>query len=146
MDKSKIVVFRNGGHIALCEKWKYGGTPMEIVNMYKYLGIYFRTRLSFSHALNDMSQRAKKGVICIFKLLWSLGERSPSIFSKLFDTQIQSMLNYGSEVRGTRCRSYTHWKSIFICSEKVSKHKSTYTQSNGLRRDRAIPVICKYLC
>ena len=47
-----------------------------------------------------MSQRAKKGVICIFKWLWSLGERSPSIFFKLFDTQIQSMLNYGSEVCG----------------------------------------------
>ena len=47
-----------------------------------------------------MSQRAKKGVSCIFKLLWSLGERSPSIFFKLFYTQIQSMLNYGSEVWG----------------------------------------------
>ena len=66
MDKSKIVVFRNGGHIALREKWKYGDTPMEIVNMYKYLGISFSTRLSFSHALNDMSQRAKQAVICIF--------------------------------------------------------------------------------
>ena len=50
MDKSKIVEFR---HIALREKWKYGDTPMEIVNMYKYLGIYFSTWLSFSHALND---------------------------------------------------------------------------------------------
>ena len=68
--------------------------------MYKYLGIYFSTRLSFPHALNDMSQPAKKGVICSFKLLWSLGERSLSIFFKLFDTQIQSMLNYGSEVWG----------------------------------------------
>ena len=77
MDKSKFVVFRKGGHIALREKWKYGDTPMEIVNMYDYLGISFSTRLFFSHALNDMSQRAKKGVICNFKLLWSLGERSP---------------------------------------------------------------------
>ena len=100
MDKSKIAVFRNGGHTTRCEKWKYGDTPVEIVNMYKYLGIDFSTRLSFSHALNDMSQRAKKGAICIFKLLWSRGERSPSIFFKLFDTQIQSVLNYGSDVWG----------------------------------------------
>ena len=75
VDKSKIVVFRNGGHRTLREKWNYGEIPVEIVNMYKYLGIYFSARLSFSHALHDMSQRAKKGVICIFKLLWSLGER-----------------------------------------------------------------------
>ena len=50
MDKSKTVEFRNGEHIALREKWKFGDTPMETVNMYKYLGIYFSTRLSFSHA------------------------------------------------------------------------------------------------
>ena len=55
--------------IALCEKWKYGDTPLKIVNVYKYLGVYLSTRLSFSHALKDMSQRAKKGVICIFNLL-----------------------------------------------------------------------------
>ena len=97
---NRLSLFVNMDKSKMREKWKYGGTPIEIVNMYKYLGIYFSTRLSFSHALNNMSQRAKKGVICIFKLLWSLGERSPSIFFKLFDTQIQSMLNYGSEVWG----------------------------------------------
>ena len=100
LDKSNIIVFRNGGHIASNEKWIYGNTPVEIVNVYKYLGIYLSTRLSFSHALNSISERAKKGVIAIFKILWSLGERSPAIFFKLFDTQIQPMLNYGAEVWG----------------------------------------------
>ena len=54
--------------------------------------------LSFSHALNDMSKGPKKGVICIFKLVWSIEERSPSIFFKMFDAQIQLMLSYGAEV------------------------------------------------
>ena len=97
-DKSNNIEFRNGGRIALCEKWKYGDTPLKIVNVYTYLGLYLSTRLFFSHALNYMSQQAKKGVICIFKLLWSVGERSPSIFFKLFDAQIQPMLSYGAEV------------------------------------------------
>ena len=141
-DKSKIVVFRNGGHIALREKWKYGGTPMEIVNMYKYLGIYFSTRLSFSHAQNDMPQRNKKGVICIFKLILSLGERSPSIFFKLFDTQIQSMVNYGSEVWGLDA-DHTPAERVQLCYEKVFKYKPTYPKSNVLRRDRTVPVTCK---
>ena len=66
----------------------YGENVMTVFNQYKYLGIYLSTRLTFSHALNAMAQRAKKGVVGIFKLLWSLGERSPSIFFKLFDTQI----------------------------------------------------------
>ena len=63
LDKSNIIVFRNGGHIASCEKWLYGENPMKIVSMYKYLGIYLSTRLTFSDALNDMAGRAKKGVV-----------------------------------------------------------------------------------
>ena len=100
LDKSNIVVFRNGGHIAAGEKWMYNNNEVEVVNMYKYLGIYLSTRLTFSHALNDMADRAKKGAVAIFRLLWSLGERSPSVFFKLFDTQIQPMLTYGAEVWG----------------------------------------------
>ena len=47
-----------------------------------------------------MAARAKIGVVNILKLLWSLGEKSPSIFFKLFDVQIQLILNYGAEVWG----------------------------------------------
>ena len=79
LDKSNIIVFRNGGHIASCEKWVYGENVMTVVNQYKYLVIYLSTRLTVSHAWNDMAQRAKKSVVGIFKLLWSLGERSPSM-------------------------------------------------------------------
>ena len=100
MDKSNIVVFRNGGHIAWNEKWFYGQSLISVVNVYKYLGICLSTRLTFSHALKDMAARAKIGVVNILKLLWSLGEKSPSIFFKLFDVQIQPILNYGAEVWG----------------------------------------------
>ena len=88
LDKSNIVVFRNGGHIAWNEKWFYGQSLIYVVNAYKYPGICLSTRLSFSYALKDMAARAKIGVVNILKLLWSLAEKSPSIFFKLFDVQI----------------------------------------------------------
>ena len=75
-------------------------SPISVVNVYKYLGICLSTRLTFSHALKDMAARAKIGVVNILKPLWSLGEKSPSIFFKLFDIQIQPILNYGAEVWG----------------------------------------------
>ena len=37
LDKSNIVVFRNGGHIAWNEKWFYGQSLISVVNAYKYL-------------------------------------------------------------------------------------------------------------
>ncbi|WP_419588314.1 hypothetical protein, partial [Thiolapillus sp.] len=100
MDKSNIVVFRNGGHLALREKWFFGDQILEIVNKYKYLGIYLTTRLTFSPTLDDLASRARKGMLAIVKLLWSIGEHSPEIFFKMFDSQIQPILTYGSEIWG----------------------------------------------
>ena len=71
---------------------------MSVANVFKYFMICLSTRLSFSHALNDMAVRAIKGVVSILRPLWSLGKISPSIFCKLFDVQIQPILNYGAEV------------------------------------------------
>ena len=73
---------------------------LEVVNMYKYLGVYLTTRFTFSPSLNDLADRARKGTLAIMKLLWSTGEHSPDIFFKMFDCQIQPILTYGSEIWG----------------------------------------------
>ena len=61
LDKSNIAVFRNGGHLALREKSFLGDQVLEILNKYKYFGIYLTTRLTFSPTLDDLASRAKKG-------------------------------------------------------------------------------------
>ena len=65
MNKSNIVVFRKGGHLAARERWFLNGEEMKIVNCYKYLGIYFSTRLSFTVACEDLESRAKKALLSI---------------------------------------------------------------------------------
>ena len=45
LNKNNIVAFRRGGYIGARERWTYSGVVMPVVNMYKYLGIYFTTRL-----------------------------------------------------------------------------------------------------
>ena len=42
--KSKVVVFRNGGHLAAHEKWLINNTPLKVEVEYTYLGIVFSTR------------------------------------------------------------------------------------------------------
>jgi hypothetical protein len=41
LEKSNIVVYRNGGHLAANESWHYGDNVLVVVNAYKYLGIFF---------------------------------------------------------------------------------------------------------
>ena len=45
---SSITVFREGGYLASREMWFYDDMKMEVVNSYKYLGIYFTTKISFA--------------------------------------------------------------------------------------------------
>ena len=43
--KTKVMVFRKGGHLGKHEKWYYAGKSMNVVNSYTYLGFTFTTKL-----------------------------------------------------------------------------------------------------
>ena len=81
MDKSNIVVFRKGGYLAAREIWYYGNEKMSVVNVYKYLGIYFSLRISFSFACHDLVSRAKKALLNIMSKLYRINNNSLSVFS-----------------------------------------------------------------
>ena len=100
MNKSNIVVFRKGGYLSVRERWLYDGALMPVVNVYKYLGIFFSTGLSFVGACKDLVGRAKRALICIMKRLYLLNNNSFNLFIKLFDTQVQLIVQYGSELWG----------------------------------------------
>ena len=100
MKKSNIIVFRKGGYLAATEKWIYNGAYMPVVNVYKYLGIYFSTRLSFNFACKDLMSKAKNATLSILKKLYGLDNHSFELFIKLFDSQIQPILLYGAELWG----------------------------------------------
>ena len=80
LEKSNIVVFRNGGYLARCDKWYYKDSVVKVVNAYKYLGVWFSTRFSFSHSLESQKAKAKAGIAEILKILWKLGDVSPNSF------------------------------------------------------------------
>jgi hypothetical protein len=129
LEKSNIVVFRNGGYLAQNERWIFGNSHLKVVTMYKYLGIFLSTRLSFQPTLNDLAERARKGLSAIIRILWTFGEHSPGVFFKLFDCQIQPILLYGSEIWGLTKnltvieRVHLSAMKRFLCvTQKAPKH------------------------
>ena len=66
-NKSNIIVFRKGGYLGARGRWTYSGVGLSVVNVYKYLGLYFTTRLSFVSARKDLASRAKNTLLCILK-------------------------------------------------------------------------------
>ncbi|WP_419593838.1 reverse transcriptase domain-containing protein, partial [Thiolapillus sp.] len=59
-DKTKVMVFRKGGHLSKHEKWYYDGAEMEVVNKYSYLGFVFTTTLSVKQGTDHLVAKSKK--------------------------------------------------------------------------------------
>ena len=98
LEKSKVVVFQKGGFLAAREKWVLGGIQLEVVNSYKYLGLFLSTRHSFAAAVEDAAIGAKKSTIEILSALKMIGCNSPDVFFKLFDAQVVPTLLYAAEI------------------------------------------------
>ena len=114
-DKTKIMVFRKGGHLSSRENWYLGEQTIEIVGKYKYLGFNFSTMLSYNIGTEDFVSRAKKGTIEILKALRTYGCYSCSVFFKLFDAQIVPSLLYAAEIWGHRENKQIEKVHLYAC-------------------------------
>ena len=69
MDKSKVVVFIEGGHLARRDSWHIGNTSLEVVSKYSYLGLIFSTKLNNNVMLSRLATRDKIAFCRISSLL-----------------------------------------------------------------------------
>ena len=119
MNKSNIIAFRKGGYLGARERWIYDGVVMPAVNVYKYLGIYFTTRLSFVSACRDLASRAKNALVRVSQKLYLLNNNSLEVFLKLFDAQLQPIAQYGSELWGLDKTAIHIEKVHIVRAEKI---------------------------
>jgi hypothetical protein len=115
LEKSQIVVFRKGGYLAAKEKWSIGSNKLKVVNAYKYLGLLFSSRLSFSGAIDEMAARGKKSTLEILRTLRRIGCVSADVFFKLFDTQVVPVLLYAAEIWGYKRFSKVEQIHLYAC-------------------------------
>lgn len=99
-DKTKVMVFRKGGFLGDREKWFFEGSPIEVVNKYCYLGFTFTTMLSFNLGTSHLVAKGKKAVYLICRAFQNCREMSPETFFRIFDSKVQSILLYSSEIWG----------------------------------------------
>ena len=110
INKSKIMVFRNGGKLRANEKLFYKGNSLEIVPYFKYLGLMITSRLNWSLAQKTLANQAAKSLFVIKKANLASGGLNPDVLLNLFDKLIVPILLYGSEIWGLSTRD---------CIEKV---------------------------
>ena len=62
IDKTKSMVFKQGGCLSRHERWTYDGHILEVVNNFPYVGSTFTSQLSFSRMASDQATKAKRVV------------------------------------------------------------------------------------
>ena len=115
MDKTKVVVFKNGGFLKNCEKWYYEGKELLVEASYNYLGIIFGSTLNWSRCVDNLASKALRAVYGIKSLYFRLRTIPASTIFKIFDTKIKPILLYGSEVWGVKSFEAIENVHIKIC-------------------------------
>ncbi|MEW8546871.1 MAG: reverse transcriptase domain-containing protein [Candidatus Thiodiazotropha sp.] len=98
MDKTNIIVFRNGGYLRSYEKWFFGDIPVKVVTYYKYLGLVLSSRLSWYVCQKTLAEQGSKALFAIRSKLTQFGTLSANLLFKIFDTKVLPILTYGAEI------------------------------------------------
>lgn len=96
--KSKVVIFNKSGR-KIKGSFSIGGSDLQIVNSYKYLGIEIQSNGSFSLAISNLKEKARKA---LFKLNSSLHgcPNSLKLQLNLYEKMIKPIMLYACEVWG----------------------------------------------
>ena len=126
LDKTKCMIFRNGGIIKSNEKFYFKGNRLEAVPYYKYLGLVVSSRLNWHQAQTTLSNQATKSLHCINSLLLDY-DTSYSTCSTLFNKCALPVLTYGSEIWGSKVYHEIEAVLIKFCRKQLGVGTKTPT-------------------
>ena len=98
--KTKVVHFRNITVPVTKHAFKIGGSDITVESKYKYLGLYLDQHLDMSVTVNYVAKAAQRALGLLIAKDKCHGGMPIEIFTKLYDTLVQSVINYGAMVWG----------------------------------------------
>jgi len=125
--KTEIVVFRNGGPVKCIEQWNYGTSPINIASFYKYMGLIFTPKLSWSRSQRKLACQATKSIVCIRNYQKQYGYFHFHECFKLFDSMVKPILLYGSEIWGFKFSPIIELVQTHYCKLFLGVSRSTNT-------------------
>lgn len=124
-EKSKVVVFRNGGYLKGTEKWFLGNERLESVTYYSYLGLIFSSRLCWSKCVENHACKALRVLSFIRRMFNRLDGLNVVTAFKIFDCKVKPILLYGAEIWGTKCHDVIDNVQVKFCKAFLGVGKTT---------------------
>jgi len=123
-NKTKIVVFRNGGRTRDSEKWFFNGCQLEVVNEFIYLGVLFFYTSKFARTQKRFAEQGRKALFSIMNVCNKNFFNIETMLA-VFDTYVNSILSYGSEVWGFHLAQDVEKVHIQFCKRLLGVRKGT---------------------
>ena len=98
ISKTKVIVFGKG-RMPKNIAFSYDEIPLEVVNNYKYLGIYFTRTGSFHVTIKHIYEQANKALTTLLRNIHDL-QLNIDLQINLFDKMIKPILLYACEIWG----------------------------------------------
>ena len=101
-EKSQVVHYRNAPKIrtSFIFKLHESGPTLQIVDSYKYLGVYLDEFLTFSHTTEILATAGGRALGSMINKFRSLSDMGHSTYSKLYDSLVAPVTDYGSAIWG----------------------------------------------
>ena len=125
VDKSKMMVFRNGGYLKRTEKWWFNNDRLAVNTYYSYLGLVFSSRLCWSKCVDNHAHKALRVISFIRQMFKNFNFIDLSTASKIFDVKIKPMLLYGAEIWGTKRHACIEYAQIKFYKNFLGIGKTT---------------------
>ena len=105
LTKTQVIMFRNGGKTSRSERFTYKSNTVKIVTYYRYLGLTFSSRNTWSKALSTLAAQVEKALSSIQKMIWKPGHPNIIVAFEIFDSRIAPILFCGAEISGSERRN-----------------------------------------
>ena len=123
-DKTKIVVFRNGGRVRDNEKWFYDGNTLETVDQFIYLGMLLCYNGKFYQTQKHLAEQGRKALFALNGKL-TVFDFNVETKCSVFDTYINSILSYASEIWGFHKAPDIEKLHTYFCKKVLGVKRST---------------------
>ena len=113
--KSKVIHFRRVSDDLTTVDFKYGGQELEIVPMYRYLGLDLYDTVDFSETVSALSKSASRALGMIASKYFTHDGFDYQTFTKLFESMVCRIMDYGCEIWGARkrdCMDVIHHRAM----------------------------------
>ena len=100
MDKTKIVHFRHKSQNRSKTEFKFGTDTVQMSEKYKYLGLWLSEHLNVMDTVKPLAASAGRALGALITKYKHFGGMSFNIFTRLYDSLVSPVLNYGAGIWG----------------------------------------------